>query len=334
MLLNEIGEFGFIDGLSDLLASGDPRVLTGIGDDCAVLALPDGRVQVVTTDALVEGVHFLPHSIDPERLGHKALAVSLSDVAAMGATPEAAVVTIATPVDRPVEFLRSLYRGMRSVADRHGVSIVGGDTTRSNHEFSVGVTVLGTAPANEVILRSGAHPGDALLLAGVIGESGAGLETLLHSVDIPSEVAELLQSTHLAPEPLVDEGRRLATSGCVTAMLDVSDGIASDVRHICRRSGVGARVEEAALPVTPALATFLAATHADPLRYLTQTGEDYALLFTASPDGLPDLMRSFRATFDTPLARIGTVTSDRKTCIVRRDDSIQDLTGGHDHFST
>ena len=174
MLLSELGELGLIERISARLSSGDAssrqRAIRGIGDDCAVLGMAGGMAQVVTTDALVEGVHFLRDSTSPEALGHKSLAVSLSDVAAMGAEPRAALVSIAAPEWCTVEYVESFYDGMAALASRFSVEIVGGDTCSSVGGLTIGVTLIGVAHQKSIRYRSGAFVGDALMVAGVLGD--------------------------------------------------------------------------------------------------------------------------------------------------------------------
>ena len=338
MLLSELGEFGLIDRIRARIgrtASAPPGdVLRGIGDDCAVVRVDEDTAQVITTDVLIEGVHFLADAISPRQLGHKALAVNLSDVAAMGADPQSALVALAVPDRYTVEYLSELYDGMLLLADRFGVEIVGGDTCASTHDLFVSIALTGVAPQSAIRYRDAAQPGDALLVAGVLGESGAGLESLREELPLPGQVEQRLRMRHHEPTPLVAEGRWLARSGMVHAMMDVSDGIASDVHHICRASGVGAVIEADALPISDALAQFLQATGRPAERYLLHAGEDYALLLTAPPDRADALVREFRDRFDTPIARIGRATGPADVILRRPDGQTEPLVGGHDHFRT
>lgn len=340
MLLRDIGEFDFIDRVSALLATDDRRVIRGIGDDCAVVDLGTGMVQILTTDALVERIHFLTDRTSPRDLGIKALAVNLSDIAAMGAEPEFALLTVAAPPEFDAQYLLDMIEGMKSLADRFGVQIIGGDMTQSEERLMLSVTVLGRMQADRVRYRHGARCGDAVLVAGTLGESGAGLATMLRSIDLPEATVETLRARHLAPEPLVREGRWLAERDSVTAMMDVSDGIASDIRHICNASArdsgltIGARIVESSLPVTVHLSRFLDATGEEPVRYLLQAGEDYALLICVKADDAEPLMADFRAVFDTPVSHIGDITGEGETVLVRTDGTEWPLTGGHDHFAS
>jgi len=336
MLLRELGEFGLIDRIRDGLIVRPCGVLMGIGDDGAVLRTDAGKVLVVSTDTLVEGVDFLYETISPEQLGHKSLAVNLSDIAAMGARPDHALVSLCIPDRYTVEYLTAFYEGIRRLAARFGVNVLGGDISSSPHDLVISITALGSARAEEVCYRHGARPGDALLVVGVLGESGAGLDSLLEPRQdahaLPEEAQATLRRRHLEPEPLVEEGHWLAESGRVHAMIDVSDGIASDLRHICRASGTGAVVERDALPITPALRAFLDATGAAPERYLLHTGEDYALLLAMTDGEADSLIAAFKARFATPITRIGHATAAAETFLRRSDGTLEPLSGGYEHF--
>lgn len=340
MLLRDIGEFGLIERISERLAVHSENVAKGIGDDAAVIRCGEGTVHVVTTDALVEGVDFLSDTIRPEQLGHKALAVNLSDLAAMAAQPEHAVVSLCVPERYTVEYLMAFYDGMRALAERFGVNILGGDLSSSPHELVVSATAMGSAREDEVCYRSGAKAGDAILLVGVVGESGAGLrllrrrerESVQDSRALADHVMEALCKRHLEPTPLVEEGKWLGRSGKVHAMIDVSDGIGSDLARIARASGVGAVVDAASLPVTPPLRAFLDATGRDPHHYLLRAGEDFALLLTAGESAADGLMAAFRARFATPIHRVGTVVGQPGVALRGEDGSLVALRGGYDHF--
>jgi len=343
MLLREIGEVGFVERISGALKTSSHHVIKGIGDDAAVIRVDVGMVQVITTDTLVENVDFLRDTIPPEQLGHKALAVSLSDLAAMGARPDHALVTLCVPERYTVEYLTAVYDGLRALAGRFGVNILGGDLSAALHDLVISVTAIGSAREHEVCYRDGAKAGDAILLVGVIGESGAGLDTLgplprtpaqegCTIEALPDEVIATLRRRHLEPEPLVQEGRWLAQSGKVRAMVDLSDGIGTDLGHIAKASGVGAVVETSLLPATPSLRAFLEATRRDALRYLLYAGEDYALLFTAAESDVATLTEAFRRRFPTPITRIGTITDGPAVVVRRRDGSVVPLARGFNHF--
>lgn len=286
----EIGEFGFIERIG---AAGLPRavdVCCGIGDDCAVLACENDRVRLITSDLMVEGVHFVVERTDPDWLGHKLLAVNLSDIAAMGGEPREAVVSLAVPPDLDVGFMERVYRGLRELASRFGVNVVGGDTTRSTGPLVMNLTLTGEMDRDRVCYRSGATPGDLIYVSGTLGDSAAGLKLALgDAVACSEEDREFLLRRHHRPEPRVALGRNLAATGAVTAMLDLSDGMASDLRHICRQSGVSAVIDETTLPVSPAFRRFSEHSDAGARCLEISGGEDYELLFTVAHERREDV---------------------------------------------
>ncbi|MDE3000351.1 MAG: thiamine-phosphate kinase [Gemmatimonadota bacterium] len=282
----EIGEFGFIERIG---AAGLPRaagVYCGIGDDCAVLACENHRVRLITSDLMVEGVHFVAEGSEPHWLGHKLLAVNLSDIAAMGGEPREAVVSLAIPPDLDVGFMERVYRGLRELASRYGVNVVGGDTARSTGPLVMNLTLTGEMDPERVCYRSGANPGDLIYVSGTLGDAAAGLKLAPgEAVGLSEQDREFLLCRHHRPEPRVVLGRALAASGAVTAMLDLSDGMASDLRHICRQSGVSAVIDGATIPVSPAFRRFRELSGAGTRNLAITGGEDYELLFTVAQRG-------------------------------------------------
>lgn len=285
-------EFGFIDHIRRRFADLPDQGFEGIGDDCAVLPL-GGEALVFTSDLLTEGVHFLRHATSARELGGKSLAVNLSDVAAMGARPVATLLSIALPPDAAGAWAEEFMEGYRELSARFGTPLVGGDTTRSESGVTINVTAIGRSPLTHLKRRRDARPGDALFVAGELGASGAGLRDLLagHPDTPPARI-------HRNPQPQVDEGIWLGARSEVHAMMDLSDGLASDLRHILDESDCGAEVELERIPV---------AAGAD-LRTAACGGEDYKLLFTAAPTATRQLEEEFLARFGTPLHRIGRIT--------------------------
>ncbi|HRS94412.1 MAG TPA: thiamine-phosphate kinase [Candidatus Latescibacteria bacterium] len=309
-------------------------VIVGVGDDCAVLRADGDDVQVLTTDALIEGVDFV---VGPgfsfENLGHKALAVNLSDIAAMGAIPRHALVTLCIPEHYGRKEMAELYQGFSRLASRHGVGVIGGDLSSSRNDFMVSVTLLGTASRSEILLRSGAKPGDAAMLFGRIGDSGAGLD-ITRGAHCPSEA--ILLERHFRPEPLVDQGRWLAnrTGNHVHAMIDISDGLASDARHICEASGVGVRIDHASLPVSDELAEFARYTGRELDGYLLGAGEDYALFAAVDASAATEIAGRFRSAFPrTPVATVGSFRRGNHVEIRWENGAVSELAGGFDHFA-
>ncbi|MGI6037013.1 MAG: thiamine-phosphate kinase [Limnochordia bacterium] len=277
--LRDIGEFGLIKLIAPQ-EGGHPGVLVGIGDDTAVLE-HGSHWLLYTTDMLVEGVHFSLETTTAGQLGHKALAVNMSDVAAMGGWPTFALISLGLPPDLSVAFVQELYRGMEAIAAQGGVAIVGGDTVSHPELLIINVALLGQVPAGQAVLRSGAQRGDLICVTNTLGDSAAGLALLSRGGEIPPSLLEVVDK-HLLPQPRLREGRQLA--GVATSMLDVSDGLAGDLHHICQASQVRAQIELERLPISPAVYEAADFVGCDPLEWVLRGGEDYELLFTIPPE--------------------------------------------------
>ncbi len=232
-----------IKQIRDRCTTGSDQLVRGIGDDCAVIRRGADLVELVTTDTLVAGVHFEPAWHPPELLGRKAAAVNLSDIAAMGGRPRYAFMSLGLAADYQPEWLSSLITGFLARLEECGAVLAGGDTVSSPKGTVLSVTILGEAAADRVLLRSGAAVGDLILVSGSLGEAAAGLELCRrgYHATAPATWQSLLKA-HLDPEPELELGALLAASGMVSAMMDLSDGLATDLAHICRESGVGAEV--------------------------------------------------------------------------------------------
>ncbi len=305
-------------------------VLLGVGDDAALLEVPAGRALVAATDTLVEGRHFLPGA-PPRSIGHQALAVNLSDLAAMGADPAWALLALSLPnADEP--WLEEFANGLYALAEAHGVELVGGDTVRG--PLVVTVTALGFVEAGRALRRSGARPGDLLYVSGWPGEAAAGLEALRsdRSPRAKSAVPEALRDDPLVrrflfAEPRVALGRQLR--GVAAAAMDVSDGLLGDLTKLCAASGVGAIVDLAALPVSSALAARHDRDRCE--RVVLSGGDDYELLFTVPPERAADL--EARLGGIAPVTRIGRIESGRGVHCVRGATAVDCAADGYDHFA-
>jgi thiamine-monophosphate kinase len=310
-----MNEFALIQRLTRSLPT-NPSVVVGAGDDCAVLdvGMPD-RLLLFKTDAVVEGVHFASDA-PPEKIGHKALGRCLSDIAAMAGTPTAALITIGLPRDFKPEVVEAIYTGMNALARRHQVAIVGGETTSSPERIFISVALLGWVPRGKGVLRSGAEAGDAIFVTGELGGSLAG--------------------KHLEFEPRLAEARWLAQHFSLHAMLDISDGLAGDLRHILAASRVGAELFSTSIPVSrQARLAAKAGSSAKPALLAALTdGEDFELLFTvASRDAVP-LLDAWRKQFPKlPLTCIGKIKAGEGVTI-RDKHSVRPLTAhGYEHFA-
>lgn len=297
-----------------------------VGDDAALMRPQPGMQLVVSTDLLVVGTHFFADT-DPADLGWKTLAVNLSDLAAMGAKPRWALLGLALP-EANEEWLSAFAAGLFDCASRHGVDLVGGDTTRG--PLTLSVTILGEVPVGTAITRSGGQPGDDIWVSGQPGLAALGLNALQHKCELdPTGRARCLHALH-HPTPRVELG--LALRGTARAMLDVSDGLLGDLGHILERSDCGAIVELSALPLAALLAT--GADHALARRCLLAGGDDYELLFAAPPVARATL-NQLALTLNLPLTRIGHLTEHPRQLLLREADGrlLPPLFSGYDHFA-
>ncbi len=333
MSLKEIGEFGFIDKISRGCLIRPEGVVTAIGDDAAAFHGKAEQLLLVTTDLLVERVHFLRQATSGFNLGYKALAVNFSDIAAMGGNAREAFVSIGIPDDCPLEFLEDLYRGMQHLASEFTVNILGGDTTGSKQDLIINVVVTGMADPSELLLRSGAQVGDIICSTGCLGDSRAGLHLILNTIGIDSPELRALFDAHVLPKPCLQEGRLLAASGCVHAAIDVSDGLSSDLGHIMQASGVGARLVAKQMPISPHLQVFCSRFGFDPIEFALAGGEDYTLLCSVERKQFGRITEEYRKAFDRPLYPIGEITDTGRMELVETDSRLRDITpAGWDHF--
>lgn len=314
---------------------GRAGVRIGIGDDAAVLEPAPGRRLVVTTDLLLENVHFRRRWAEPADIGWKAIAVNLSDVAAMGAAPRWALVALACPDGTAPDEIEAFYEGALALADEHDTTIVGGDTSASPEGWLVNVTVIGEAEAP--ILRSTARPGDVVAVTGALGRAAAGLAVLEREAAPPgvdSATLAELTAAHLRPWPRVAEGRWLAAAGGVTAMMDLSDGLATDLPRLVEASGAGARVTVSRVPIDPAARAAAPALGGDATAWATGGGEDYELLVTCAPEAFERLSAGLARTCGRPLVAIGEIEARASVRWVGADGAPARVAPGFEHFVT
>ena len=312
------------------LATTSPGLTIGPGDDAAVVSRAAGLL-AATTDMLVEGVDFLPGE-DPERLGRRAVAVNLSDLAAMGAEPEFFLLSIAVPPERGEEVPLGIVRGAIARAAAHGGTLAGGDLSAAPL-LVVSIAFWGR-PAGDPLTRSGASPGDLVYVTGYPGEAAAGLRLATAAPDVPELAAadaQRLLAAFRDPEPRVAFGAWLGRERLATAAIDVSDGLGLDAGRLARASGVRLRLERERLPISPALAAFAAAARVDPIELAVGGGDDYELLFTVREADAPRLGEKSDA-LGVPIRAIGRVSSGSGAVLSdsRGERDIASL--GHDHF--
>lgn len=333
MNLKEIGEFGLIKKLSDGCLVREDGVIRAIGDDAAAFIHPVGEVVLVTTDMMVERVHFLRNATSGFNLGYKSLAVNLSDIAAMGASAREAFISIAIPEDCSIEFVEDIYEGMKQLAAIFQVNLLGGDTTGSQKDLVINVVVIGSAPKEDILYRRGAKKGDVIFCTGYLGDSRAGCHLILNKTADDSKTFRALKNAHLMPRPYLKEGKFLARCGGVHAAIDISDGLSSDLGHILEQSCIGAKIYAEKIPVSENLKTFCQFFNFDPVRYAIAGGEDYTLLFTAAPDHANKIVEKYRETFNNPLFEIGEITESNQLVLEFPNGKKKIITAsGWDHF--
>lgn len=284
MKLSDLGEFGLIERLSQDLITQPAQVVRGAGDDAAVLQVVDGAHWLLfTTDMLVEGVHFSLAWARPAQVGIKTVAVNVSDIAAMGGWPTYGVISLGLPDRLTVEEVEELYQGIRQAAREYGISIVGGDTVSSPERLVINLAMLGSVEAGRAVYRSGAKPGNLIYVTGTLGKSAAGLYLCRYpELAVAPDIAVFLRQAHLEPRARLKAGRLLAAAG-ITAMDDISDGLAGELAEICRASGVGCLVRAEYIPVDPRVRTLAELVGWDPLDWALSGGEDFELVFTVPP---------------------------------------------------
>jgi thiamine-monophosphate kinase len=325
-------EWDLIAALSREFGPAPPQVILGIGDDCAALALNDADYLLWTIDTLVEGVHFDLAYTPLFQLGWKSLTVNLSDIAAMGGEPRQALLSLGWPAARPRRQALDFAAGLAQAAREYGTAIIGGDTVASPGGLIVTVTLTGQVPARQMLRRAGARPGDLIFVTGPLGEAAAGLEILRQSLKLAPELQAPLTEAHLQPRPHLLAGRLLAQAGLATALIDTSDGVATDLFHICRASGVGARLPASTLPVSPRVRAAAPHLGRNAQEMALTGGEDFLLLFTSPPEAAGRLPQVFgRAGLPAPLALGRIVPGDR--VILETETGDVDISGqGYDHF--
>ena len=315
-----------IRGMAGLSRSGrrgrrSRAILAGIGDDCAVLRAPAGHDSLITTDFSLEGIHFRRDWHSPESVGHRCLARGLSDIAAMGGEPLAVLLSLALPGDLPQSWVRRFMRGLVELAEKHGARLAGGDTAQSPAGIVADIVVVGSVPNGKAILRSGAKPGDLIYVSGELGGSAAAVMTMRES---GKKVSPRDFTRHFYPEPRLDLGRMLREQRLASALIDTSDGLSTDLAHICEESGVGAVIDASLIPRAR---VGKAGLQVD-LKLALHGGEDYELLLT-----VPRRKRIPKQIAGIRLTRIGEITRSREILIRDATGATHNLQNkGWEHF--
>jgi thiamine-monophosphate kinase len=332
MKISELGEFGLIDLLAGIANTADrhtasrQRLIIGVGDDAAAWQ-GNAQMQLATIDSLIQDVHFSLNYTPWQDLGWKALAVNLSDIAAMGGAPMYALASLALPGDTEVDDVTALYQGMAKLAEQSGVVIIGGDISRAPL-VAITITVLGNARDQFMLTRSAASPGEQIAVTGELGGAAAGMETLTRQLEFDTGAMNALRNAFLHPQPRITEGQLLVQYGVRTA-IDISDGLVADLTHICQQSRVDARIEVERIPVHPAAKAGFGDRS---LELALSGGEDYELLFTATPKVINRVKRAASC----PITIIGETTAENTrgvTLVDRKGNPLRPGKWGWEHFS-
>jgi thiamine-monophosphate kinase len=335
-------EFDFVAALKQRVAASGIKsesLIAGLGDDAAVFRSSAGKESVITADLLVEDVDFRRTTTPPFLLGHKALAVSLSDIAAMGARPLWSLISIGVPEDVwQTEFVNHFYDGLLELANHYGVQLIGGDTSRTNESIVIDSVVAGECATGKAVMRSGATPGDQIFVTGSLGAAAAGLRLIERGAhlaeqnlgDEDSQKLDHVLIRQLRPEPRVGWGIVLGEERLATAMIDLSDGLSSDLNHLCEASGVGALIDSSLLPIDNRVVELCGRRALDPLQLALHGGEDFELLFTVKP---ADVARMPKRVDGVEIKRIGEITNAIEGVRISEGPRVWDLKpGGWKHF--
>jgi len=330
----DIGEFPLIDRLTARLGPLRADVVLGVGDDVAAIETAPGRLQLATCDVQVAGEHFLPGRCDPRRLGRKVAAISLSDIAAAGGWPTHFLCSLVLPPETEIEFLDGLYDGLVEEASKWQADLVGGNVSRGK-QLVIDLTLLGEVARADLFRRHGASVGDHVAVTGQLGSAAAGLAlTRRPELRVSSTIGKEVLAAFETPTPRLDEARAMVETGGVRAVIDVSDGLAADLGHLCDASHVGVHIDVAKLPVSEATRAVARSAGVDSFDWVIGGGEDYELIFTAPPVLMGALVESVAAKTGTPVTVIGEVVpADRGRELVLPDGSRQPLeSSGWRHF--
>jgi thiamine-monophosphate kinase len=331
--LGGLDESSLIARIRQRLPAAPDWLIVDIGDDAAVYEPPRNQLEVITTDALVDGVHVDRRFVPPEAIGHRAVAVNLSDLAAMGASPRLLTVSLALPGDLTLAHFDELIGGALALAGRSGARLVGGNLTATPGPLVVDVTAVGSVHRRRILRRTGARPGDYIFVSGHPGTARAGLAALAEAGARGRDEWPSLAAQYLLPEPRIALGRALASSAAVSAAIDLSDGLADGLRRLTDAQGLGCLVDAGRLPVSDDARRFWDVRHRDALAETMAGGDDYELLFTARPKTGRRRAAALKTVPGVTVTRIGSVTRERGCWLVDAQGGRTPVAGGYDHFS-
>jgi thiamine-monophosphate kinase len=335
--VRDIGEFGLIERISDLLKKEgirSERVTVGIGDDTASFLPRPGFELLVTCDSMVEGRHYLARHISPFDVGRRAMSLNISDIGAMGGRPLYALVSLGLKAEALIQDIEEIYRGFLVELNPFGASIIGGNLTKSGNGMFIDITLIGEVEQGRGVRRSGARPGDAILVTGYPGQAAAGLQLLLHAPDDPKLMEHPLVKIYNTPSHRAQLGEAIAQAGCATAMIDTSDGFLGDLGHICKESGVGAELFQEKIPVSEYLREAGLQLHRDPHDFFLGDSDDYELVITCRPSDVVLLRSIVARCCPVPLTEVGRITgAAHKIALLLPDGNRRSLKpSSWDHF--
>ena len=332
MTISDLSERELIARIRARLPVAPDWMLVGVGDDAAVVEPERNRVEVLTVDAVVEGIHFDRSFVPAEAIGHRALAMNLSDLAAMGAAPRLALLSMALPAALPLDDFDGIIGGFLALAAIHRLHVAGGNLTRSPGPLMIDVTLIGTVKRRQALTRGGARPGDHLYVSGALGSAAAGLHLLRTATPIPSgDAAESLVARYLRFEPRNRLGVLLSRNRAAVACMDLSDGLADGVSQMAEASHVGVAVEADALPIEPAARAVFERHGLDAVAEAITAGDDYELLIAVRPRATRRFEAALRAAA-TPVTKIGVCTGDGRLILRRAGGETPLPQSGYDHF--
>lgn len=330
----QVGEFGLIDKIKNDTLTDPSMVVAGIGDDAALLKHPPDKILVATTDMMIENIHFMVSGDNGREIGYRVMAANVSDIASMGGIPTHAVISLGVNPQMEVSFIESVYEGMKACCRAYGVNIVGGDTVSSPNNLVLNVALLGWADPEKYLLRSGAKPGDLILVTGVLGDSRAGLDLVLEKCQMTEADAEYLLGRHYYSTPRVKEMAAGIQAGGITAADDISDGLGSEIHEIAEASGVGAVIWFHDLPVSKQTLEVASKTNTDLTEYCLFGGEDFEMVLTVRSEKATELIQAIQMATGTKVTVVGEIVEKDQGIRLLRDGSLQELKKrGYSHFS-
>ena len=336
MLLSKIGEFGLIHRIKELTQQhSNKNIVVGIDDDAAAIRITDNDILLLTTDTMVEGIHFDLSYFTFEQLGQKIMAINISDIAAMGGRPLYALVALSIPPSVAVTSIEELYQGIIKMGKKYDVSIVGGDTTSTTHNIHISISLIGYTNTEKLTLRSGAQEGDVICITGYLGMSKAGLRVLKNKHLFNQNKFEKLIFKHLTPEPRIQESQFIIQNANIHSMIDISDGLLSDLDHICILSGVGAELYSKKIPLHKLAKEVACTLDESLLDYSFNGGEDFELLLILSEIDYEKIKHNFKDRFGINLNNIGFITKKEQGFKVMDDvgNIVPINNSGYNHFA-